>query len=548
LTCLTQLGTLTLLFYRCILINYNNGHVLQSLLGHYERSFGVFPTDQHIEEGSDAEIICQSVSGKVFWTLNNKRVNESLSRRVNSTHTVLLLPSSLLQDPSHPMSIVECHTDDSNPQILGGTTVRIYSKCYFVVIVLRRCWEHHINTPLKVNYSVMWLVHAPSGKDLLSTFPSCFHFCFSQFCGSLSQEVLNKTLTPGEEGRLTIDTVESCHEYNVSVRCALDQAPWSYWSPNKTVLTKLKSLFYVKNIDTKHELNGLIVHWTAPSQPVTGYVIDWTHSGNEFDWKRTEFTNATLQGLADKRPYNITVTPLFDHKTGPSTQISGVCSSFANPGNVTIDNLEAYDTSAHVSWSIRQQERCSDAVVNYTIFYGTTDGPKFNVTVTNSNTQEVYLKNLKPGTYYSVHVVARAHSGPSKSSEGISDLLYIKIYERPVPNPGLSSLALWPQTTHPKVKRLLVFAHPLIKRCDQRNQTIPSPQDYERLYLSARTPHQCSARDSMSRLNSESSQFNPYRSQRADIPVPRTSKQSKLLAMRLQEKTPSYVSLDMFDS
>uniref|UniRef100_A0A8C6SM91 Fibronectin type-III domain-containing protein n=1 Tax=Neogobius melanostomus TaxID=47308 RepID=A0A8C6SM91_9GOBI len=517
----------------------------------------------------------------------------------------------------------------------------------------------------------------------------------------MTREVLNKTLTPGEEGRLTIDTVESCHEYNVSVRCALDQAPWSYWSPNKTVLTKLKnsdvkldvwrkvskqhgqinvhikwkgiptncpgtlnfsishapynvltssanytwtlcsnsscdiilsqgahrvnltvfyngdflavdsfylsafaedesdSLFYVKNIDTKHELNGLIVHWTAPSQPVTGYVIDWTHSGNEFDWKRTEFTNATLQGLADKRPYNITVTPLFDHKTGPSTQISGVCSSFANPGNVTIDNLEAYDTSAHVSWSIRQQERCSDAVVNYTIFYGTTDGPKFNVTVTNSNTQEVYLKNLKPGTYYSVHVVARAHSGPSKSSEGqfktkLFDprLIYIlsitgsiliifclclcctirKIYERPVPNPGLSSLALWPQTTHPKT--LMSFERfntpsesicecvyteemhqtSIITTCkstvisDQRNQTIPSPQDYERLYLSARTPHQCSARDSMSRLNSESSQFNPYRSQRADIPVPRTSKQSKLLAMRLQEKTPSYVSLDMFDS
>lgn len=35
--------------------------------------------------------------------------------------------------------------------------------------------------------------------------------------------------------------VESCTNYNIAVRCALEHAPWSEWGEEKTVLTQLNS-------------------------------------------------------------------------------------------------------------------------------------------------------------------------------------------------------------------------------------------------------------------------------------------------------------------
>lgn len=38
------------------------------------------------------------------------------------------------------------------------------------------------------------------------------------------------------------------------------------------------------------------ISWKAPVQPVRRYVIDYTHDGENYHWKETEFTNATLSG------------------------------------------------------------------------------------------------------------------------------------------------------------------------------------------------------------------------------------------------------------
>lgn len=43
--------------------------------------------------------------------------------------------------------------------------------------------------------------------------------------------------------------------------------------------------------------DGVIsVRWTAPVQPVSGYMIDWTQDGTHFNWKETKYTNMTLRG------------------------------------------------------------------------------------------------------------------------------------------------------------------------------------------------------------------------------------------------------------
>lgn len=66
--------------------------------------------------------------------------------------------------------------------------------------------------------------------------------CFSYW-------VLNKTLRDsGVKKEMTVEKVESCSYYTFAVRCALDEAPWSDWSQENTVLTKLNSKNTVKTV------------------------------------------------------------------------------------------------------------------------------------------------------------------------------------------------------------------------------------------------------------------------------------------------------------
>lgn len=116
-----------------------------------------------------------------------------------------------------------------------------------------------------------------------------------------------------------------------------------------------------------------------------------------------------LTGLLDKTPYNITVTPLFDDKTGHGAQVLDICSreggtSFrfflgfckrmsmchhtdfenmtpADPGNVNISVVPGHQ-SAYVSWDVRPQDVCSEEVVSFTIFYSTEQGPELSKATT----------------------------------------------------------------------------------------------------------------------------------------------------------------------
>ncbi|XP_056150113.1 interleukin-31 receptor subunit alpha-like [Lampris incognitus] len=52
--------------------------------------------------------------------------------------------------------------------------------------------------------------------------------------------VLNKTMNPKDDrGSVIIKDVESCTDYTVSARCALEEAPWSEWSQKRTVLSEV---------------------------------------------------------------------------------------------------------------------------------------------------------------------------------------------------------------------------------------------------------------------------------------------------------------------
>ncbi|XP_035851389.1 interleukin-6 receptor subunit beta-like isoform X2 [Sander lucioperca] len=406
-------------------------------------------------------------------------------------------------------------------------------------------------------------------------------------------------------GKSTCDVNQDAHRIHLTVQ---NKAPLEFMD-SVYVPAIGESLPQVTDIQTSTLEGVILVSWKAPIQPVSGYMIDWTHNGNQYQWKESNDTNTTLSNLLDKTPYNITVTPLFDDKTGHGTQALQICSRVAAPGNVTI-RVKANDKSALVSWDVKSQEACSGAAVNYTVFYRTQDGgPQLNVTV---NGTECHLKDLNPDTQYSVYVKATALTGTTKSSENsfktkrfgpgiitavsvcgsIIILLVLslglscavqwkKFREKPVPNPGNSSVALWPASSRQEgmcpfqpfsnpteslcdkvytEETLRMSISPLVTSCngnlmsDQTDEyvdpgTVPAPDEQnEDLVNHAETQHLSSPDDSTALLPSETS---PYRSQTfVESPVSKPNNHCKRLPVKQPEKTALvtvYVTLDMFE-
>ncbi|TMS11963.1 Granulocyte colony-stimulating factor receptor [Larimichthys crocea] len=349
-----------------------------------------------------------------------------------------------------------------------------------------------------------------------------------------------------------------------------------------------ESLPQVTDIQTSTHEGSILVNWKAPLQPVRGYMIDYTHNGNQYYWKETEYTNVTLFDLLDKKPYNITVTPLFDDKTGHGKTAHQICSRVGEPGNVSIDNIQARDTSAIVSWIVKSEEPCSGDIVNYTIFYGTQDGPQLNVTVGNT-TQEFVLKDLNPETQYNVYVKATALTGATQSENklftskrfdprlilalsicgGILIILVLslglccavqwkKFTEKPVPNPCNSSLAWWRSSSDEKgICSYPPFLDPTESPCDSvyTEKALVSPlaprcndypasdltEDYvdpatvsdghiqSKTRLNLHGTHNSSSPEECTELlPSENVLSSPYRSQTSvETPAPRAIKQCK---------------------
>ncbi|XP_056284835.1 interleukin-31 receptor subunit alpha-like [Pseudoliparis swirei] len=759
--------------------------------GQHENTCRVVPRNEYIEVGSDTEIVCQTscIPGKIYWTLNKRRIDESQSSVVNSSHAVLSLRNFTLQNAT-----LQCLSADTL-QALGGTIIRTYSKPNNISCILHHknqledsspdlftCnWEHQIKPSPNINYTVLIgsSSHESQHEICKSRITNCRTTCEGislidnmtitvraeaaaweaesdprEFCpehilkiirpkltvktssdhvlvsvgarsraaflkpchcevkyrkvvdeGPVSEWVRKKTLKGGS-GNETIEKFDSCSIYTFSVRCALAEAPWSDWSENKTVLTKVnkrdfklrlwrkvtepeengvrmvhamwteipstcrgtftytvkqtpykehvmgvnytdtlcgsstcgvyvnqdahrikltvlhrgavllqdsvyvpaigESLPQVTDIQTSTLEGDILVRWKASIEPVTGYVIDWTHGGNKYFWKESNGTNTTLSGLPDKQPFNITVTPLFDDKTGHGTQALQICSRVGDPGNIMIQ-VQAKDKSALVGWNVTDHGPCSGAVVTYTVFYSVQKGAQRNVTV-NGTEQLISLKDLTPDTQYSVHVHATALTGTTQSREtlfktrrfdpelikvvGVCGSIVIllvfslglccavrwkKFKEKPVPNPGLSSLALWPPPSHQEgtcpfqpfsnpseslCDRVYTgetrpgSTSPLAAGCDGNPASVQTEEYIDPATFSApgdpvepaEMQHLSSPDDSTALLLPENS---PYRSQTsAESSASRSSKQCQRVPVKQTEKTTPvmvYFTLDMLE-
>ncbi|KAM4529740.1 interleukin-31 receptor subunit alpha-like isoform 1-T1 [Fundulus diaphanus] len=759
--------------------------------GQHEKSCDVFPKDQHIEVGSSVELVCRTScsSGKIFWTLNEKNLSESLSKSINSTHTVLSL-SNFTQSGA----VVECRSSHTD-QVLGGVIVSTYSKpenikCVFITKyvpggipdVFTCSWSHHMNSTQAIRYTILqyvfdslnevcnsevaqctiedslkvakmflqsngeitvraktdaWEAYSepykfeprhirkinPPERPVITPSSDRLSVGWDSRCGGLScrcevryhkisesNGVTPKYLSrPLSNYSATIEEIESCSNYSISVRCATKEGLWSDWTKERTVLTKLnkshvrlqlwrkvaemgengkrkvhlmwrgipstceevltytiKQIPYKDNTNLRNDtytpcgasscdveldqhahrlfltvsVNGALlsddsvyvpaveetglaqvfsiqatahegviqVSWNASEKPTSRFMIDWTHDGNQYHWNESVFTAATLFGLMQRKPYNITVTPLFNDSTGHGTQANQICSSIRVPELVAVRNVEIHSKSAFVNWDTKSQDPCS-GVVTYVIFYETQRQPQLNVTV-DGDEEGVWLKDLQPNTQYTVYVEATGYNGTTKSKTmffttnmfdsklikifsvcgGLLVILVLslglacaiqwkKFYEKPVPNPRLSSVAKWLSHNHQKMEG---FFQPFKDQaenevvtdetqrqqgaaltpvcngkhnhdeklvvCDPSLSPTPESEPIERFSENSETQLLSSPEGSMVFSSSQSS---PYRSQDSVEPLlPRLEKPSRSDLCQKQEKTTPksvYVSLIMFE-
>ncbi|XP_078799030.1 uncharacterized protein LOC101173597 isoform X3 [Oryzias latipes] len=508
--------------------------------GHFQPC-RVFPTDLFVEVGSSVWFVCSCDSvrnGKFSWTLNRKSVDEKLSKRINSTHSMLSLTNLI-----HSNATVECHNPETK-QILAGTIVRTYSKpqnisCYLhyenptddgVPQLFTCTWEHQTHNSKTINYTVN--IESADVFSCISSVKSCTVNVFSHLSLSrniavtvkaetaswtsrsdsyevnpfsilkMNQPVVttsafsdhllvswnnvldsfdfscqvkyNKTFSPTVESskiincwscfNATIEDVESCTFYNISVRCAVTEPTWSDWSPEETVLTKVKQrhaelLSWRKVSELENYKRIVHVMWTLSQQGIPLKCMDTV----KFDIQQTAYGENTAEGnstaclsspcdievdehahqihlravqdenvivqdsiyvpavsenLQDRKQYNITVTPLLlDGRTGRSTQALQICSGFGAPGRITVSDVEPYDTSAFVSWDTKPEDVCSDAVVKYTVFYRNQSTKTLQNVTVDGEKLYVSLKDLTPATQYSVYVEGAAESGQTRSEE-----------------------------------------------------------------------------------------------------------------------------------
>uniref|UniRef100_A0A3P9L634 Fibronectin type-III domain-containing protein n=1 Tax=Oryzias latipes TaxID=8090 RepID=A0A3P9L634_ORYLA len=355
-------------FVLCMLV------VISTLCKGHFQPCRVFPTDLFVEVGSSVWLVCSCDSvrnGKFLWTLNGKSVDEKLSKRINSTHSMLSLTNFI-----HSHATVECHNTETR-QILGGTIVRTYSKpqnisCFLhyenptddgVPQLFTCTWEHQTHNSKTINYIVN--IASADVFSCNSSVKSCTVNVFSHLSLSrniavtvkaetaswtsrsdsyevnpfsilkMNQPVVttsafsdhllvswnnvldsfdfscqvkyHKTFSPTVESskiincwsclNATIEDVESCTFYNISVRCALTEPTWSDWSPEETVLTKVKQrhaelLSWRKVSELENYKRIVHVMWTLSQQGIPLKCVDTV----KFNIYQTTYGENTAEG------------------------------------------------------------------------------------------------------------------------------------------------------------------------------------------------------------------------------------------------------------
>ncbi|MFT7815721.1 interleukin-6 receptor subunit beta-like isoform X1 [Arapaima gigas] len=264
----------------------------------------------------------------------------------------------------------------------------------------------------------------------------------------------------------------------------------------------------VKNVSTVAIDNQITVRWTAPSRPVSRYMIDWSAGTSGTRWHDSRTAPFTLEDELQKL-YRIAVTPLYDNCTGQESMLLAYAKEGA-PGDIaSVEVSDVQESSARISWTPVPPDKCCGFVRNYTVSCvpdkGATLGECVEVcgsvflvhsvvlswaevcffhpdVTVNSSVHQVHLHHLQHTTMYTVSVVAKSDGGqsvittsfmtnrkgrtfprPVSALGGLFLILFIAIgifvfimFSKTVkvPSPQFSSLVLWPDQLYKKDKNV----------------------------------------------------------------------------------------------
>ncbi|XP_041916079.1 interleukin-31 receptor subunit alpha-like isoform X1 [Alosa sapidissima] len=196
--------------------------------------------------------------------------------------------------------------------------------------------------------------------------------------------------------------------------------------------------------------NGqILVSWETLLYNVSSYMVVWYTNRSIYMWLQTQDTNLLFPGVPQEL-YTVIVTPLYNDTPGNDSTLY-IYTEEGDPAKVTgVEVTDVDDTWAKVGWDTVPPDHCCGFVLNYTVLYKATDTqqPELNVTVNNRIDQpgrrhSVILKDLQPGTAYSVYVVASSIAGSSESnSYGFTTRQFGRVFIMVLVRTGFGGLLL----------------------------------------------------------------------------------------------------------
>ncbi|XP_060754440.1 fibronectin 1b isoform X2 [Neoarius graeffei] len=224
---------------------------------------------------------------------------------------------------------------------------------------------------------------------------------------------------PGTESSATISGLQPDTDYTITIYTVTSRgdSPASGTPTTITHRTSSKDLPDPFNKGTEIQDQAILVRWSPARGPIKGYKV----TGNPKNGVGPTFskqvgpdqTELRITGLVPTVEYEISVYAIGrDGENVPVLERATAHKTPDSPKDLTFSDVDS--SSVRVTW-----QPPPGRVTSYRVFYSSPEtGEREWTPAPSSNDNDVLLQNLKPGTEYSVKVIARTNLGSVTELQG----------------------------------------------------------------------------------------------------------------------------------